>query len=128
MAKFTPHTEEQVNEMLKIAGVDSIDNLFKDIPQNLRPESFNIPRGETEFEVLKSLRNLAGSNKTYHVSFLGGGYYDHYIPSAVGAISGRSEFYTAYTPYQPEASQGWILQMLRFTTEGQLFTRQLQWQ
>ncbi len=86
MANFTPHTENDVKEMLEATGVSSVEELFADIPQELRAKSFNLPLGETEYEVLKSFRNLAGINKKNYVSFLGGGYYDHYIPAVVDAI------------------------------------------
>lgn len=101
-----PHTEEEIKEMLKAIGVSSIEELFKDIQPSYRPKSFNIPKGKSEFEVVEYFRKLASTNCSGIVKFLGAGFYDHYIPSIVDALSGRSEFYTAYTPYQPECSQG----------------------
>ncbi|MCX8094264.1 MAG: aminomethyl-transferring glycine dehydrogenase subunit GcvPA, partial [Candidatus Goldbacteria bacterium] len=115
MAKFTPHTESEIKEMLSIIGVQSIDDLFLDIPKELKPKSFNIPYGKTEYEVDKIFQNLAKSNREL-VLFAGGGYYDHYIPAAVDAISSRTEFYTAYTPYQPEASQGTLQAIFEYQT------------
>jgi glycine dehydrogenase subunit 1 len=103
---YTPHTEEEIKEMLKTIGVDSIEDLFKDIKPSYKPKSFKVPGGKSEFEVLNHFRNLASSNCAAITKFLGAGFYDHYIPSVVDALSGRSEFYTAYTPYQPECSQG----------------------
>ncbi len=97
--------------MLKVIGVKSIDDLFLDIKSQHKPKSFDLPEGKSEFEVIESMRSLAAKNDARLVSFLGAGYYDHYIPSAVSAIISRPEFYTAYTPYQPECSQG-ILQAL----------------
>ena len=105
---YIPHTELEKKEMLKIIGVASVDDLFKHIPRELRPKSFNIPEGKSEFEVIEHLKLLSHKNATNLMDFVGGGFYDHYIPSAVDALAGRAEFYTAYTPYQPECSQGWL--------------------
>ncbi|PKL93037.1 MAG: aminomethyl-transferring glycine dehydrogenase [Candidatus Goldiibacteriota bacterium HGW-Goldbacteria-1] len=106
MAGFTPHTESEIKEMLQAAGAPSIESLFFDITPELRAKSFNLPKGITEYEALNEMQELASKNTTFTASFLGGGYYDHFIPAAVDTISSRAEFYTAYTPYQPEASQG----------------------
>ncbi len=103
---YTPHTEEEIKAMLKTVGVDSVEKLFKDIKPAYEPKSFKIPDGKSEPEILDHLKKLASANCATIVKFLGGGFYDHYIPSVVDALSGRSEFYTAYTPYQPECSQG----------------------
>jgi glycine dehydrogenase subunit 1 len=116
MAKFTPHTDEQVKEMLETIGVGSVDELFKDIPEELRTKEFNLPGGMTENEALKTMKNLAGLNKKYYVSFLGGGFYDHYIPAVVDSVSSKPEFFTAYTPYQPEASQGTLQAVFEYQT------------
>ncbi|MDG5816098.1 aminomethyl-transferring glycine dehydrogenase subunit GcvPA [Chitinispirillales bacterium ANBcel5] len=99
-------TPDQQKEMLKCCGAESVDELFNDIPQELRPLSFSLPEGKSELEVLNHCRNLSDRNYSHLINFLGAGYYDHYIPAAVDALAGRSEFYTAYTPYQPELSQG----------------------
>ncbi|MCX5681177.1 MAG: aminomethyl-transferring glycine dehydrogenase subunit GcvPA [Candidatus Omnitrophica bacterium] len=111
MSSFIANTEKDVSDMLKVIGVGSIDDLFSDIKSCHAPKSFNIPDGKSEFEVLQSLHAAAAKNATHLISFLGAGYYDHYVPAAVTALVSRSEFYTAYTPYQPECSQG-ILQAL----------------
>jgi glycine dehydrogenase (decarboxylating) alpha subunit (EC 1.4.4.2) len=105
---YIPHTKEQLESMLAVIGVKSIDDLFRDIGPELRPRSFAIPEGKSEFEVIEHFKRLASRNATHLTSFLGAGFYDHYIPAAVDALSGRAEFYTAYTPYQPECSQGWL--------------------
>ncbi|MCK4993777.1 MAG: aminomethyl-transferring glycine dehydrogenase subunit GcvPA, partial [Candidatus Omnitrophica bacterium] len=105
---YIPHTKEQIKSMLKTIGVKSIDDLFKDISPELRAQSFDIPEGKSEFEVLEYFKKLSAKNAANLVNFLGAGFYDHYIPSAVDALSNRAEFYTAYTPYQPECSQGWL--------------------
>jgi len=103
---YTPHTEDEVKSMLEVIGVKSLEDLFGDIKSENRPASFNIPEGRSEQEVGAYFRRLASLNCPGIVSFLGAGFYDHYIPSIVNALSSRSEFYTAYTPYQPESSQG----------------------
>ena len=103
---YTPHTEEEIKAMLEAIGVGSVEELFQDIKPSYRPKSFKIPKGKSEQEVLSHFKKLASSNCATVVKFLGAGFYDHYIPSVVDALSGRSEFYTAYTPYQPECSQG----------------------
>ena len=106
MAKFTPHTEAEVKEMLGVTGASKIEDLFSDMAPEVRAKSFDIPAGITEQEADSYFSNLASGNSSTLTCFAGGGYYDHYIPAAVDALSGRPEFFTAYTPYQPEASQG----------------------
>ncbi|MBU4252587.1 MAG: aminomethyl-transferring glycine dehydrogenase subunit GcvPA [Candidatus Omnitrophica bacterium] len=105
---YIPHTPEDIKQMLSVIGVKSIDELFKDIPLGLRPKSFNLPASKSEFQVTQTLHKLAAKNATGLVNFVGAGFYDHFIPAAVDALVGRSEFYTAYTPYQPECAQGWL--------------------
>ena len=106
MSDFIANTEKQTEDMLLNIGVKSIDELFSDIKPGLRPKSFNLPQGKSEFEVTKHLKDLAAKNATDLICFVGAGFYDHYIPSVVDHLASRSEFYTAYTPYQPECSQG----------------------
>ena len=103
---YIANTESQQREMLRTVGCDSFEGLWKlaGIPLPVPP--LNLPEGLSEFEVTRKLRSLAEKNAVSLVNFLGAGYYDHIIPAAVGEITGRSEFYTAYTPYQAEASQG----------------------
>jgi len=103
---YIANTKEEVYQMLNAIGVKSIDDLFVDILPHQRPRSFNIPKGKSEFEVTQHVSRLAAKNAVHLIPFIGGGYYDHYIPAAVGALMSRGEFYTAYTPYQPECSQG----------------------
>jgi len=102
---FIPHTSEQQQEMLATIGL-TMDDLFGDIPAELMGGSFDLPGGLSEQEVRNRLADLAGKNHVDLTLFLGGGFYDHFIPSAVYSIISRSEFYTAYTPYQPELAQG----------------------
>ena len=94
--------------MLASIGIKlgKMEDLFKGIPRQLRALSFDLPPGKSEYEVVEYFKGLAAKNATNTSTFVGGGFYDHYIPAAVDAIVSRSEFYTAYTPYQAEASQG----------------------
>ena len=113
--EFIPHTAEQRKEMLAAIGL-TMDDLFGDIPPELVAQSFHLPHGLSEQEVRNRLADLAGKNSIDLTLFLGGGFYDHFIPSAVYSITSRSEFYTAYTPYQPEISQGTLQAIFEFQT------------
>ena len=110
---FTPHTPEEIREMLSTIGVGSIDDLFRPIPKELRARSFDLPPGMSEFEMMARLQEMAAQNRRV-VPFVGGGFYDHVIPAAVDHLAGRSEFYTAYTPYQPECSQGTLQALFEY--------------
>lgn len=114
---FVANTDAQRRDMLRACGIDTIDELFKVIPAHLRPRSFNLPEGRSEFEVDEQLRLMAERNYSQLTCFLGGGFYDHFIPAAVDAMAGRSEFYTAYTPYQPEISQGTLQAIYEYQTQ-----------
>ena len=109
--KYTPHTDEQVKEMLDVIGLEKESDLFSSVPQELQVHGIDLPEGLDEFSTFEKFKALAAKNVTNKTIFMGGGYYDHVVPSAVDALAGRSEFYTAYTPYQAEASQG-TLQVL----------------
>lgn len=113
---FIPHTQQELAAMLDVVGVKSMDDLFADIPQAMRPRTFNLPEGLSELEASAYMEKLANCNKCDGVSFVGGGFYNHGIPAAVGALSSRGEFYTAYTPYQPEASQGTLQAIFEYQT------------
>lgn len=113
---YIPHTKSQTEEMLAAIGVSSVRELFKDIGPDLRPESFDIPEGSSELELMSHMQRLASKNATELTNFLGAGFYDHYIPAAVDAIANRPEFYTAYTPYQSESSQGWLQSIYEYQT------------
>jgi len=103
---FIPHTERDVREMLATIGAGSIDDLFDEIPQSIRSHGLTeVPEGLSEMDVLELMQQRANIDGG-RVCFMGGGCYDHHIPAAVWDIVGRGEFYTAYTPYQAEASQG----------------------
>ncbi len=103
---YTPHTEEDIKKMLKSIGVSCVEELFDVIPQELRAQSFELPESMSEQGVSKEIERLLSLNGSGIRNFAGGGFYDHYIPSAVDFLSSRSEFYTPYTPYQSECSQG----------------------
>jgi glycine dehydrogenase subunit 1 len=114
---YIANTGAQQKEMLAACGMSSIDDLFADIPKDLRPASFSLPKGKSELEVYSMLGNLASQNYSHLVNFIGGGFYDHFIPAAVDALAGRSEFYTAYTPYQPELSQGTLQAIYEYQSD-----------
>ncbi len=109
--RFTPHTPQDREAMLSALGLHSPEQLFAVIPEALRAKSWDLPDGISEPEVCAYLDRLAAMNARDLICFLGGGFYDHHIPAAVDALISRGEFYTAYTPYQPEMSQG-ILQSI----------------
>ncbi|MBM4042194.1 MAG: aminomethyl-transferring glycine dehydrogenase subunit GcvPA [Planctomycetes bacterium] len=111
---FIANTDAQRREMLEALGLASPDDLFRDIPPALRCKGLKLPDGLGEMEVQSRLAALADHNATGLVSFLGGGIYDHFIPAAVEAIVARSEFYTSYTPYQPELAQGNLQAIFEF--------------
>lgn len=105
---FTPHTSADRDAMLRTIGVDRIEDLFQGLPAEHRFPELNLPPALTEIEVLTELQDIAWANDSTRelVSFLGAGAYNHYTPAVVDAILRRGEFFTAYTPYQPEISQG----------------------
>ena len=103
---WVPTTASERAEMLATIGAGSVEELLDSIPREVRLQSWDVPPGLSEIAVSDLVHRLAAKNVTSHTSFLGGGYYDHFIPAAVDALSSRSEFYTAYTPYQPECAQG----------------------
>jgi glycine dehydrogenase subunit 1 len=103
---YQPHSETDRQRMLAALGLESVDPLFADIPASLRPRSWNLPEPEPEAVLAERLRRLAARNRVDLVSFAGGGAYRHYSPPVVDQILQRGEWYTAYTPYQPEVSQG----------------------
>ncbi len=111
MAVYTPHTQSEVKAMLKKIGVKKADDLFSEVPQALKLSRLSIPKGVSEMEAEKELTALASKNKKFSTILRGAGSYFHYIPAVVKAMSSRSEFVTAYTPYQAELSQG-ILQSI----------------
>ena len=113
---YCPHTPEEIAEMLAAIGVSSVDDLFAPIPADLRAKTFNIPPGLSEFETYDRMKAIAGENVANLTHYIGGGFYDHIIPATVDHLSGRAEFYTAYTPYQPECSQGTLQALFEYQT------------
>lgn len=114
MSDYISNTEKDIKNMLASIGVKNIDALFADIKPHQQPVSFNLPNGKSEFEIIRHCKKLAKKNASSLICFLGCGYYDHEIPSVVDHLSNRSEFYTAYTPYQPECSQGSLQAMYEY--------------
>ena len=113
---FIPHTEEDIRSMLKAIGADSIDDLFDEIPAELRSGKLDaVPETATEMEVSRIMHERAGQDAGA-LCFIGAGAYEHHIPSAVWEITTRGEFYSAYTPYQAEASQGTLQLLYEFQT------------
>lgn len=117
--RYIPLTDQDKQEMLDTIGAKSISELFGDVPADiLLDRNLNIAKGEAETSLVRRLNLLANINitKETHASFLGAGVYDHYAPAVVDAMISRSEFYTAYTPYQPEISQGELQAIFEFQT------------
>jgi glycine dehydrogenase subunit 1 len=117
--RFIPHTEADTAAMLEVLGIASADELIAHVPASLRAKAtIDLPRGLSESEVARALSALAARNRgaLEFISFLGGGYYRHYVPAGVRVITARAEFATAYTPYQPEASQGTTQAIFEFQT------------
>ena len=116
---FIPNTDKDRREMLGDIGANSLEELFSDIPDDLKVKSNIIAReGETEQELKEHVRKIAGRNEEPgdRLNLIGAGLYDHFIPSVVSHVTGRSEFYSAYTPYQAEISQGTLTWMFEFQT------------
>ena len=103
---YGPHTPTDRQQMLAALGIDSVDALFADIPAAMRADGLDLPPAEDELSLAQRLEALAGRNRVGMAAFLGAGAYRHHIPPTVDQILSRGEFYTSYTPYQPEISQG----------------------
>ncbi len=115
---YIPHTDKERRAMLKTIGVDSISDLFHDIPETYRFPELEIPDGLSEMEALDQITLLADANNSTNelLSFLGAGAYDHYVPAAVDMLLRRGDFFSAYTPYQPEISQGTLQAIFEYQT------------
>src|SRR4051794_19075615 len=119
MSRYTSATDADRQEMLAAVGVETIDDLFADVPEGVRlGRALDLPPGKPEQEVYTYLRRLAARNVSAEdeLSFLGAGMYDHYVPALIDSIIQRSEFLTPYTPYQPEISQGGLQVMFEYQT------------
>ncbi|MFC1564174.1 aminomethyl-transferring glycine dehydrogenase subunit GcvPA [candidate division KSB1 bacterium] len=114
---YIPNSDEDRKEMMEALGIKSIDELFSNIPErHLIKDDWHQYPGISEQSVLKKMGDLARKNDVCKISFLGGGSYDHFIPSMINHVISRSEFYTAYTPYQPEVSQGTLQAIFEYQT------------
>ena len=120
---FTPHTDADREAMFQTIGIDRIEELFNDVPEEHRFPELNLPPSLTELDVFTELKDIAWANDSARelISFLGAGAYNHYTPAVVDAILRRGEFYTAYTPYQAEISQGRLEALLNFQTVVNIF-------
>jgi glycine dehydrogenase subunit 1 len=112
---FIPHTESDIRDMLAALGAGSVEDLFDEIPSALRASELNIPPALKEMEIARLMAGRARENRPL-VCFAGGGAYEHHIPAAVWAIASRGEFYSSYTPYQAEASQGTLQVLYEYQT------------
>lgn len=112
MNNFTAHNDIIRKELLDAVGVGSVDDLFEHLP--VKTDEFLLPEGKSEMEVQKIIKSLAKKNNTDYVSFVGGGCYNKFIPAVISQVAQRVEFLTAYTPYQPEISQGTLQVMYEY--------------
>ncbi len=112
MNNFTAHNEQTRKELLEVVGVNTVDELFAHLP--VRMDSLDLAEGKSEMEVQKTIKALAKKDRVDYVSFMGGGCYNKFIPAAVSQVAQRVEFLTAYTPYQPEISQGTLQVMYEY--------------
>ena len=117
--RYLPHTPEDIAAMLQVVGADNLDDLFKSIPDDCRrKDDLDLPERLTEWDLNRHMSDLAATvavSPEYKM-FLGAGSYDHYIPASISYLLGRSEFSTAYTPYQPEVSQGTLQAIFEYQT------------
>ncbi len=114
MFKYFPHTESDLRKMLEAIGVEALDDLFRDVPEEIiYKDEIDIPNAYSEIELRKKIGDLALRNRNL-LSFLGAGSYDVYTPSVISALTSRQEFLTSYTPYQPEISQGTLQYIFEF--------------
>ena len=116
MKNFLVHNEETTQQMCKEIGISTVEDLFSQIPQSARMAELKLPEGLSEMETQKVVKALANANKTDYAIFAGGGIYNKFVPACIGQVASRFEFNTAYTPYQPEISQGTLQVMYEFQT------------
>lgn len=117
MHPYLPHTDNDIKKMLEVIGLDSVDDLYSDVPENMRmKDPLDLPEAKSEIEVRRIVGDLARKNLSSAdvPTFLGAGIYDHYIPSIIAPLVSRGEFLTSYTPYQPEVSQGTLQYIFEF--------------
>ena len=116
MKNFLVHDETIKKDMLSDIGLNSIEDLFKQIPKHARMEKLELNDAVSEMETQRTIKNLAKKNNTDFITFIGGGTYNKFIPACISQVANRFEFLTAYTPYQPEISQGTLQVMYEFQT------------
>lgn len=117
MGTFVPTTAAEREQMLRTIGVSSVEDLFRDVPQQMYLDGYlNLPPGRSELETLEAVSALAERNRVFKTCLRGAGSYRHYIPAAVKAVVTREEFVTAYTPYQAEISQGILQGIFEYQT------------
>lgn len=116
MKNFLVHNEKNTQEMCQTIGINNVEDLFKQIPQSVRMKKLDLAEGLSEMETQRQVKNLAKANKSDYISFLGGGIYNKFVPACISQVANRFEFNTAYTPYQPEISQGTLQVMYEFQT------------
>ena len=102
--------------MCEAIGIQTTDELFAQIPEAVRMKTLDLPDGLSEMETQKVVKNLARENKSDYITFMGGGMYNKFVPACISQVASRFEFNTAYTPYQPEISQGTLQVMYEFQT------------
>lgn len=116
MHRYFPQTPDDIQRMLHVIGIDSINDLYKDVPESVRlKDGYNLPPSQSEIEIRKRLADLGKLNKQL-ICFAGAGVYDHYTPAIIPQIVGRSEYLTSYTPYQAEISQGTLHYIFEYQT------------
>ena len=116
MKNFLVHNDETIKQMCETVGIRNVEDLFKQIPESIRMKSLDLPEGLSELETQRKVKKLAKENKSEYVNFMGGGIYNKFVPACIGQVANRFEFNTAYTPYQPEISQGTLQVMYEFQT------------
>lgn len=116
LGKYVPATTEEQQLMLESMGMKSFEDLYVSVPKDLRIDELKIPKAKSEFEVRKTMTDIAAKNTVFSAIFRGAGAYNHYIPALVKQIAAKEEFLTAYTPYQAEISQGVLQAIFEFQT------------
>src|SRR5574344_2416835 len=116
MKNFLAHDDETRQEMLNSISMSSVEELYSSIPQQAKMTNFNLPEALSEMQTQREVKALSKKNNVDYACFMGAGVYNHFIPAMVGQVANRYEFLTAYTPYQPEISQGTLQIMYEFQT------------
>lgn len=116
--RYISHAPSEIHEMLETLGIPGVESLFDDVSDNVKlARDMNLPQPQSEVELKSELLDISKKNKAAdYVNFIGAGAYDHYVPAVVSALLSRSEFYTSYTPYQAERSQGTLAAIFEYQT------------